>query len=156
MQALGEESMSRIRKVQRPKEVRQVKSKVKSMLIIFFDIKGIVHKIRPGRPNSSLTSVTFYGDCVKICKEFPPNFGEEKNWLFCHDNAASHACFFTREFFTKNSVTLGHNPPQFSLFPSLKIKLKCLHFDAVEVIEAESPAVLNTLTQHDFQDAIQT
>jgi hypothetical protein len=28
----------------RPKKVRQVKSKVKSMLIIFFDIKGIVHK----------------------------------------------------------------------------------------------------------------
>jgi hypothetical protein len=28
----------------RPKKVRQVKSKVKSKLIIFFDIKGIVHK----------------------------------------------------------------------------------------------------------------
>jgi hypothetical protein len=28
----------------RPKKARQVKSKVKSMLIIFFDIKGIVHK----------------------------------------------------------------------------------------------------------------
>jgi hypothetical protein len=28
----------------RPKKVRQVKSKVKSMLIIFFDIKEIVHK----------------------------------------------------------------------------------------------------------------
>jgi hypothetical protein len=28
----------------RPKKVRQVKSKVKSMLIIFFDISGIVHK----------------------------------------------------------------------------------------------------------------
>jgi hypothetical protein len=28
----------------RPEMVRQVKSKVKSRLIIFFDIKGIVHK----------------------------------------------------------------------------------------------------------------
>jgi hypothetical protein len=28
----------------RPKKVRQVKSKVKSMIIIFSDIKGIVHK----------------------------------------------------------------------------------------------------------------
>jgi hypothetical protein len=28
----------------RPKKARQVRSKVKSMLIIFFDIKGIVHK----------------------------------------------------------------------------------------------------------------
>jgi hypothetical protein len=35
----------------------------------------------------------------------------------------------------------------------LKIKLKDRHFDAVEVIEAESQAALHTLTEHDFQDA---
>jgi hypothetical protein len=34
----------------------------------------------------------------------------------------------------------------------LKIKLKGLNFDAIEVIEAESQAVLNTLAEHDFQD----
>jgi hypothetical protein len=37
----------------RPENVRQAKSKVKSMLITFFDIKGIVHiRIRYGRANS--------------------------------------------------------------------------------------------------------
>jgi hypothetical protein len=36
----------------------------------------------------------------------------------------------------------------------LKIKLKGSHFDAIEVIEAESQAVLNTLTEHDFQNAL--
>jgi hypothetical protein len=35
----------------------------------------------------------------------------------------------------------------------LKIKLKGCHFDTIEVIEAESKAVLNTLTEHDFLDA---
>jgi hypothetical protein len=35
----------------------------------------------------------------------------------------------------------------------LKIKLKGRHFDTIEMIEAESQAVLNTLTEHDFQDA---
>jgi hypothetical protein len=35
----------------------------------------------------------------------------------------------------------------------LKIKLKGHHFNTTEVIEAESQAVLNTLTEHDFQDA---
>jgi hypothetical protein len=35
----------------------------------------------------------------------------------------------------------------------LKIKLKGCHFDTSEVIEAESLAVLNTLTEHNFQDA---
>jgi hypothetical protein len=35
----------------------------------------------------------------------------------------------------------------------LKGKLKGRHFDTIEVIEAELQAVLNTLTEHDFQDA---
>jgi hypothetical protein len=34
----------------------------------------------------------------------------------------------------------------------LKIKLKGLHFDTIELIEAESQAVLNTFTEHDSQD----
>jgi hypothetical protein len=33
------------------------------------------------------------------------------------------------------------------------MKLKGRHFDTVEMIEAESQAVMNTLTEHDFQDA---
>jgi hypothetical protein len=35
----------------------------------------------------------------------------------------------------------------------LKIKLKGRHFDTIEEIEAESQAVLNSLREHDFQDA---
>jgi hypothetical protein len=35
----------------------------------------------------------------------------------------------------------------------MKIKLKGRHFYAMEVIKAESQAVLNTLTDHDFQAA---
>jgi hypothetical protein len=45
------------------------------------------------------------------------------------------------------------HPPYISLFPGLKIKLKGRHFDTIEVLEAESQAVLNTLTEYDFQDA---
>jgi hypothetical protein len=50
-------------------------------------------------------------------------------------------------------MTLVPHPPYFSLFPRLKIKLKGHHFDTIEVIEAESQAVLSTLTEHDFQGA---
>jgi hypothetical protein len=35
----------------------------------------------------------------------------------------------------------------------VKVKLKGLHFDTTEVMEAESQAVLNTFTEHHFQDA---
>jgi hypothetical protein len=50
-------------------------------------------------------------------------------------------------------MTVIPHPPYFSLFPRLKIKLKGCHFDTTEMIKAESQVVLNTLTEHDFQDA---
>jgi hypothetical protein len=67
--------------------------------------------------------------------------------------------FFNSEFFTKNN-RLSHPhcltsltwPPATFLFPQLKIKLEGSHFDTNEVTEAESQAVLNTLTEQDFLD----
>jgi hypothetical protein len=37
----------------------------------------------------------------------------------------------------------------------LKIQLNGRHFDTIEVMEAESRAVLNSLTEHGFQDAFE-
>jgi hypothetical protein len=51
------------------------------------------------------------------------------------------------------SYFLFPHPSNFSLFPRVNIKLKDRHFDTVEVAEAEQQAVLNSLTEHDFQDA---
>jgi hypothetical protein len=42
------------------------------------------------------------------------------------------------------------HPPYTSLFPRLEMELIGRHFDTTEVIEAESQAVLNTLTEQDF------
>jgi hypothetical protein len=52
-------------------------------------------------------------------------------------------------------MTVVRHPLCFSLFFRLKIKPKGRHFDTTEVMEAESQAMLNTLTEHDFQDAFQ-
>jgi hypothetical protein len=53
-------------------------------------------------------------------------------------------------------MTVVPHPPYFSLFPQLKIdvKLRARHFGTIEVMETELQAVLNTLSEHDFQDAI--
>jgi hypothetical protein len=58
---------------QRLKNVRQVNSRAKSMLIICFDIKRIVHKefILAGETVLHI-AVTLYGDCVKICEDYAP------------------------------------------------------------------------------------
>jgi hypothetical protein len=51
----------------RPKKARQAKRKVKSILIIFFAIKGIVHKDLSWQAKQSIPHITvmFYGDCVE-------------------------------------------------------------------------------------------
>jgi hypothetical protein len=50
-------------------------------------------------------------------------------------------------------MTVVPLPLYISLFPRLKIKLKGRHFDSIEVIKTRSQAVLNTLTEREFQDA---
>jgi hypothetical protein len=76
-------------------------SKFRSVLIVFFDIKGIVHKefIMAGQTVNS----AYYCDVLwrvhesvqRLCPELWP----QKNWLLHHDNAPSHAFFFTMDIF---------------------------------------------------------
>jgi histone-lysine N-methyltransferase SETMAR len=49
--------------------------------------------------------------------------------------------------------SLDLDPCDISLFPQLKTKLKGHRLDTTEVTEADSRVLLNTLTEHDFQDA---
>jgi hypothetical protein len=51
-------------------------------------------------------------------------------------------------------MTAVPHPPYFSV-PRVEIKLRGRNFDTSEVIKAESLAVLNALTEHDFQDAFE-
>jgi hypothetical protein len=67
-------------------------------------------------------------------------------------NSQSHFLFH-QEIFDQNQRDCHPHPLYFSLFPQLKIKLKDRHFDITEVIDSESQAVLNTLTEYDFLDA---
>ena len=76
----------------RPKKVRQVHSNIKSLLIIFFDIRGIVHKefVPPGQ--------TVNGKfCCKVLRRLRENVRRKRSetwkngdWLLHHDNVPAH------------------------------------------------------------------
>jgi hypothetical protein len=79
----------------RPKRARQVKSEVKSMIIIFFDIMAIVQKkfFLAGQTVNS----AYYCDILWWLQEnmrtLCPELWRQKNWLLHHDNALCHTSF---------------------------------------------------------------
>jgi hypothetical protein len=86
-QVFREESMSHASVFEwhgRPKNVRQVNSKIKSMHNMFFDIKGIIHKefVLAGQAINSADYCDILQDCVKMCKDFDPNFGNKRTDYF--------------------------------------------------------------------------
>jgi hypothetical protein len=97
----------------RPEMARQAKSKVKSMLIIFFEIKRIVHKefVQAGQTVNS----AYYCDVLKLLRENVRRLRRElwrqNNWLLHHDSKPSHTSSFTREFLIKNNITVVPHPP---------------------------------------------
>jgi hypothetical protein len=127
-------------------EARQAKSEVKGILVIFFDITGIVHKefVLAGQTVDS----AYYCDILRRLHEnvrrIRLELWRQKYWFLHHDNAEIPTSFFTGEFFIKNNMTVVPHPFHFSLFPRLKIKVKGRHFDTIEMVEAEALRTVRT------------
>jgi len=87
----------------RPKKVRQVRSNIKSMLIISLDIRGIVHK--EFVPHGQTVNGKSYCEVLRRLRENVrrkrPEMWKKRNWLLHHDNAPAHTSLVVREFLTK-------------------------------------------------------
>jgi hypothetical protein len=116
----------------RPKKVRQVKSKVKNMLIIFFDIKRIVHK-ECVLSDQTIHSA-YYCVVLRRVRENSPRTLATKELAVESRQSTFHNSLFTNEFVTKPPWQSSLTHLTF-LFPRLKIKLKDRHFDTSEVTE---------------------
>ena len=90
----------------RPKKARQVRSYIKSMLICFFDQKGIVHK--EFVPLGQTVNAAFYIEVLRRLREnvrrTRPDQWQNKTWLLHHDNAPAHAALLTQRFLTDYSI----------------------------------------------------
>jgi hypothetical protein len=98
-------------------------SKVKSMLIIFYDIKGTVPKefvLAVQTVNSAYYCHVLWRLRKNVWR-LRPELWRQKNWPLHHDNAPSHTSFFNSEFRPK-TIWLSPPPPcDFFLFSQLKI-----------------------------------
>lgn len=95
----------------RQKKARMSKSKIKSMLIVFFDCRGVVHK--EFVPTRQTVNAKFYVQVLdRLRKRVARVRPEIKHaWILHHDNASSHTALTVREFLaTKNIPTLPQPP----------------------------------------------
>jgi hypothetical protein len=120
----------------RPKKVKMSKSKIKSMLICFFDSQGIVHKehVPPGQT----VKQTFYPQVLKRLKKRVARVrpGNEHTWMLHDDNAPCHTAVSINEFLTGKNIPVVPQPPysldlipcDLILFPRLNNHLKGRYF----------------------------
>src|SRR5215468_520408 len=92
----------------RPKKARQVKSNLKSMIITFFDINGIVHK--EFVPTGQTVNSGFYCEVLRRLHEkvrsHRPQLWREQTWLLHQDNAPAHTAVLTQQFLAKNKIAV--------------------------------------------------
>ena len=114
------------------------------MLIVFFDVHGIVHL--EFLPQSQTINHNVYKDILRrlmrAVREKRRELWETKSWLFHHDNAPAHNALSIRQFLAENNIAVLEQPPyspylapcDFFLFPKLKGVIKGTHFQDSKTI----------------------
>lgn len=148
-----------------PKKSRQEKSKVKTMLICFYDSKGIVHRefLPPGQ---TVTGVFYLGVMKRLLariRRVRPEYREPGSWRFLHDNAPSHRSNLVTDFLTRNHIlTVNHSPYSpdlapcdFFLFGKLHLAMKGKRYADVATIQKATTDILKSIhvpeLKHSFE-----
>lgn len=142
--------------------VGQTKSKVKTMLIVFFDFKGIIH--HEFVPEGQTVNKEYYKEVLqrlrlKIRRK-RTELWETGNWFLLHDNARPHKALKITQFLAKNVITeVPHapyspdlSPCDYFLFPKIKRTLKGRFFDSIEDIQKKVTEELNKVSKNEFSD----
>jgi hypothetical protein len=62
-------------------------------------------------------TMTFYGECMKICEDFAPKFGDKGTGYCITAKRRFTLPFSPQNFLTRNNVTVVLHSPHFSVFP---------------------------------------
>lgn len=144
----------------RPKKARQSRSKIKVMVTVFFDYRGVVHY--EFLPTGQTVNKEYYLSVMRRLREAVrlkrSDLWRDNSWFMHHDNAPAHTALVLRDHFAKNSTHILPQPPyspdlapcDFWLFAKLKIPLRGHRFDRIEEIEAETKKALKAIPKEDF------
>jgi histone-lysine N-methyltransferase SETMAR len=145
----------------RMKKARMRKSKLKAMLIVFFDIGGII--MTEWVPEGQTVNQTYYKEVLIKLRERVrkkrPDLWKNDAWILHQDNAPAHNALSVKQFLADKRIPVLEHPPyspdlapcDFYLFPKVKSALKGTHFQSVEEVKAKTAELLNRVTADDLQ-----
>ena len=96
----------------RPKIFCRSKSRVKTMLLTCFDIRGIVHY--EFVPTGQTVNQVYYLEVLERLREKVrgkrPKLFANNSWILHHDNAPAHTVLSVREFLATKQITVLEHP----------------------------------------------
>ena len=131
------------------------RSKIKVMLVVFFDWKGIVHR--------QMVNKQLYQEVLARLRDAVrrkrPEMWENHTWMLHHNNAPGHASLLICSYLAKHPTSIVLHPPcspdlapaDFFLFPKLKTTLKECHFKTIKEIQENAIKELCAITESAFQ-----
>jgi len=128
----------------RPKKARMSLSKIKVMLVAFFDGKGIVHHefVPRGQMVNKQLYLDIFARLMDAVLRKRNELWENQTWMLHHDNAPAHTSLLIRSYLAKHQTSVVPHPPyspdlapaDFFLFHKLKTSVKGRRFQTIEEI----------------------
>jgi len=131
-------------------------SKIKVMLVVFFDWKGIVH--HEFVPHGQMVNKQFYYEFLAHLRDAVrrkrPELWENQTWTLHHNNVPAHASLLICSYLAKHQTSVVPHPPcspdlapaDFFLSPKLKTTLKGRRFQTIEEIQENVIRELHAIT----------
>lgn len=144
----------------KPKKARFSKSKLKVLLVTFFDYKGLIHRefIPEGQTINQHVYLSILRRLREAVRKKRPDKWVARNWILHHDNARPHTAVSVMRFLAKNKLQLLHQAPyspdlapnDFFLYCRMKMALKGHRFESREMIIQKSLQFFRGLKESDY------
>ncbi|KAL7726506.1 hypothetical protein ACLKA6_001128 [Drosophila palustris] len=143
MQTSQQSSEWRAKNEPKPKKPRKIKSKIKVMLTVFFDIRGVVHS--QFLPEGQTVNKEYYLGVMRRLRE---NVRRKRPDLWRNNSWILH---IMQNIIEQPPYSPDMAPCDFFLFPKLKLPLRGTRFESIEDIKTNSQRELKAIPEYSFK-----
>ncbi len=132
------------------------KSRIKTMLVTFFDFQGLIHK--EFVPTGQTVNANYYKDVLdrlnKRINRVRPDLHVSEDWTTQHQFAS----FWPKKCYSPLSPSPylpDLAPADYFLFPKLKLQLKGRRFEDIQTIQKNVTDILKGILETDFKHTLE-